>query len=99
VKSLAFQLAKHSPVLARMISAAVNADPGLKTNKNASDIQWTELVAKPLASLFKAKGTVTVVLVIDGLDECKNMADAEEILGVWPSLNPALCASCCRASL
>ncbi len=80
VTSIAYQLAKSQPRVARAIAAAIAADPDLAGREKNRQMQWRELVVTPLASLRS-----NVVIVIDALDES---TQADRVLPLFADLKP-----------
>jgi len=80
VTSIAYQLAKYSPVLAKAISVAIANDGDLAKLEKGRNTQWAKLVLDPLLFLKTETGPRTVVLVVDALDECDGVGDVRSVL-------------------
>lgn len=78
VTSVAYQLARYIPGFARIISSALKEDPDLALPERGLSNQWENLVVGPLRS-----SDLTLVLVVDALDEC---AKVSPILSLLQSL-------------
>jgi hypothetical protein len=66
--TIAYQLAIAIPAVAKLINAVVAPDPSIVTKE--LEIQLQELIIKPLQQVAD-RSTQPVVIIIDGLDECK----------------------------
>ncbi|KAH7183439.1 uncharacterized protein B0J16DRAFT_307708 [Fusarium flagelliforme] len=86
VPTVARRLAWSTPVVAPFIKSAVDADPAI-ADKSVRE-QFEKLVQEPLS---KATATVTssrlsVVIVVDALDECEKDADIKLLLQLFSNL-------------
>lgn len=79
VSSLARQLANLSPLIKQHLSQAI-ADQDDITRQGLRN-QWKELILKPLSMLNRPN--LTLVLVIDALDECGSEKDINLILQLF----------------
>ncbi|KAJ7450444.1 hypothetical protein FB451DRAFT_722593 [Mycena latifolia] len=73
--TLAYQLALHHPELKGPISGSTEDDPSVVGR--GMDIQLRKLIIEPCAALTNSP---TIILLIDGLDECKGHNVQQEIL-------------------
>jgi hypothetical protein len=85
VTTLAVQLANQSNILKKLIAQAAASDI-LISGKSLLD-QWTCLVLKPLSELQRSYGHLSVILVVDSLDECDNEKDVAMILSLFSQTN------------
>ncbi|KAM0363089.1 hypothetical protein ACHAO7_011405 [Fusarium culmorum] len=85
VSTVARRLAWSTPVVAPFIKSAINADPAI-TDKAVRE-QFEKLVREPLS---KATATslsrLSVVIVVDALDECEKEADIKLLLELFSTL-------------
>jgi hypothetical protein len=80
VTSIAYQLGKASPVLAKAMSAAIAKDGDLAKLEKGRSSQWERLVLEPLSFLRTGTGPQRVVVVVDALDECNEVRDIISVL-------------------
>ena len=80
VTSIAYQLGKASPVLAKAMSAAIAKDGDLAKLEKGRSSQWEKLVLEPLSFLRTGTGPQRVVVVVDALDECNEVRDIISVL-------------------
>lgn len=79
--SIAAQLAAIEPALASQIRDAIEADPAI--TRKALKEQFDKLVLKPLEYLGNSTGGLkTMILVVDGLDECERDDDIRVIISL-----------------
>ncbi|MCJ1423104.1 hypothetical protein MMC29_000985, partial [Sticta canariensis] len=76
--TLAFQLAKTSPILKSYICDAISANIDIKY-QSFSD-QWRQLILQPLSKLEENSFLSSYIFVIDALDECDGERDIQLIL-------------------
>ena len=79
VSTLAYQLAKVSPILKRLICDVIAEQDDI-THQDLYN-QWKELIIRPLSKMGSSKSHL--VFVIDALDECQNEKDVELILKLF----------------
>ncbi|KAJ7434149.1 hypothetical protein FB451DRAFT_1572171 [Mycena latifolia] len=78
--TLAYQLALHHPELKGLICKSAEDDPSAVGR--GMDIQLCKLIIGPCATLTNSP---TIILLIDGLDECKGHDVQQEILRLFGS--------------
>lgn len=79
VSTLAYQLAKVSPTLKRLICDAIAEQDDI-THQGLYN-QWKELIVRPLSRMGSSKSHL--VFVIDALDECEREDDIKLILQLF----------------
>ena len=80
------QLAHKMPSFAQHLSQALRADPSVCT-KNFHD-QFNSLLFQPLNKIAaNSKLTISLILIIDALDECEDSNQIEIVLGLLPKLD------------
>ncbi|KIM77597.1 hypothetical protein PILCRDRAFT_614766 [Piloderma croceum F 1598] len=78
IRTLAYNLGTFDPRIGTAIQAAIDSYPGFKDAK--LKVQFTKLIVEPLASLPDLQTGGPIVMVFDGLDECGNPQDREQLL-------------------
>ncbi|KAH6867752.1 hypothetical protein BKA70DRAFT_1414435 [Coprinopsis sp. MPI-PUGE-AT-0042] len=84
VRTIAYQLASHHPILRDRISEVLKAQPDIL--QKAIRIQFEALVHEPLRGVFE-KQSETHTISIDAIDEC-NLTEAVELLSILLKLIP-----------
>ncbi|MCJ1423397.1 hypothetical protein MMC29_001280 [Sticta canariensis] len=84
--TLAFQLAKTSPILKGYICDAVSANVDIK-DQSLCD-QWRQLILQPLSRLDENSSLSSYIFVIDALDECEGESDIRAILKLLAEAQP-----------
>ena len=79
VSTLAYQLAKVSPIIKRLICDAIAEQDDI-THQGLYN-QWKELIIRPLSRIGSSKSHL--VFVIDALDECQGEDDVKLILQLF----------------
>ncbi|KAF9525366.1 hypothetical protein CPB83DRAFT_553699 [Crepidotus variabilis] len=82
--TLAYRLAKSNPTLKSAIESAIKRDPEI-VNASLED-QFQHLIVSPLKSLKVNDGTLPLVILIDGLDECHNEDNQTKLLNLVTSI-------------
>jgi hypothetical protein len=78
--TIAYNLARNYPPLAFTILEALKNDPDV-ANRTLNH-QFTELVVKPIRAAAEQLTGQSIVVVIDGLDECANQTEVQTLLSV-----------------
>ncbi|KAF5355724.1 hypothetical protein D9756_004396 [Leucocoprinus leucothites] len=79
--SIAYQIATACPSFREIINNRMIEDPALATKSLST--QFMELLVRPLGQVDTAEsGLQECVVIIDGLDECRGMAEQCEIIGI-----------------
>ncbi|KAF5370390.1 hypothetical protein D9758_006973 [Tetrapyrgos nigripes] len=80
IPTIAYQLAQYSPAFAEVLNKTIQEDPTI-TSKSAS-MQLDKLVVTCWDTVFKSQklGPLTPVVVIDALDECRDISSVLEVL-------------------
>ncbi|KAH6910480.1 hypothetical protein BKA70DRAFT_1146686, partial [Coprinopsis sp. MPI-PUGE-AT-0042] len=84
VRTLAYQLASHHPILRDRISGVLKAQPDIL--QKAIRMQFEALVHEPLRGVFENQRE-THTISIDAIDEC-NLTEAVELLSILLNLIP-----------
>ncbi|SCV57407.1 related to vegetative incompatibility protein HET-E-1 [Fusarium fujikuroi] len=81
--TIAAQLAQKEPTIAPYIKAVIDADPNIA--EKAARHQFEKLIMQPLGENMPPNGwkLVTLVLVVDALDECERDADVKLIIHLF----------------
>lgn len=79
--TIAFQLANNFPKLRPLILEAVASCSDI--SRRVPGEQWKQLILQPLSQFRKSSAEVSLVLVIDALDECDNENDIRNILRLF----------------
>ncbi|KAF8642049.1 hypothetical protein AX16_009715, partial [Volvariella volvacea WC 439] len=83
IPTLAYQLAMCVESIGREIYRAIDRDPAIL---NASvDAQWRKLIADPIEA---ASNVPPAVIILDGLEECKEQRDQKKVLELIGSYRP-----------
>lgn len=93
--SIAAQLARHDPMMQRHIADLLDGKPELAEDKSLQ-VQFEKLVLEPLsrysAGASQASSqTISMVIVIDALDECDPERDTRRILQLLGQLKDIVC--------
>ncbi|KAJ5225252.1 hypothetical protein N7468_006477 [Penicillium chermesinum] len=86
--TIAKQLATKIPGLLSYMTAAASDNPGIA--ERAMKVQFEKILIEPLKKLDASgtlKDTISVVLVVDALDECDGDKDIRWIIQLLPQLN------------
>ncbi|KAF5370317.1 hypothetical protein D9758_006979 [Tetrapyrgos nigripes] len=80
IPTIAYQLAQYSPAFAEVLNKTIQEDPTI-ISKSAS-MQLDKLVVTCWDTVFKSQklGPLTPVVVIDALDECRDISSVLEVL-------------------
>ncbi|KAJ7476884.1 hypothetical protein B0H11DRAFT_1303271 [Mycena galericulata] len=78
--TLAYQLAHVVPHLKELVKAAVQRDPLIGAKGMRAQLE--ALIIQPYQRLDRATQPPTFVVVIDGLDECRDHGEQKDILGL-----------------
>lgn len=81
VKALAGQLALFDGRLGALIMKAVNED--IRILEASPLKQFDKLITKPIASISNLHGEGPIVVVLDGLDQCGQPSDCENLLDIF----------------
>ncbi|KAH6880714.1 hypothetical protein B0T10DRAFT_551503 [Thelonectria olida] len=95
IPTLAGQLVRAEPALANHIKIAVDSDPAIFGKR--LQVQFEELIVKPLSGLRNAQST-TIMIVVDALDECERDDDVKVAINLFTRFN-ALRSPSCRVFL
>ncbi|EGU73972.1 hypothetical protein FOXB_15517, partial [Fusarium oxysporum f. sp. conglutinans Fo5176] len=81
--TIAAQLAQKEPTIAPYIKAVIDADPNIA--EKAARHQFEKLIMQPLGENIPPNGwkLVTLVLVVDALDECERDEDVKLIIHLF----------------
>ena len=76
--TLARQLARISDIIQKHISKAVTEDETILDQ--SLPVQWRKLILNPLLDITANSARTTLVIVVDALDECRDVEDVETIV-------------------
>ncbi|KAM0475148.1 hypothetical protein ACHAPX_007283, partial [Trichoderma viride] len=81
--TIAIQLARQRRSLAQHIRNAIEADPGIAGK--AMKEQFEKLITQPLEKMAgDSPNPLTVVIVVDAMDECDSDSDTQALIGLLP---------------
>ncbi|KAF5353388.1 hypothetical protein D9756_007846 [Leucocoprinus leucothites] len=79
--SIAYQIAIQCDAFSRIIAARIDRDPALVTKTPSR--QFEELLVRPLHQIDTAARELDgLIVIIDGLDECRGTSEQCEIIGI-----------------
>ncbi|KAK4983552.1 hypothetical protein LTR50_007160 [Elasticomyces elasticus] len=78
--SIAKQLARVTPELEKLVCESIKKNPDIATK--ARGVQWATLIQQPLSGMPRANPPITLVIILDALDECDSDNDMKGLVAL-----------------